>query len=500
MKPSVGSKARKLGFEAYSFRSFIITTLFIAVVGFTITFYLYQHQQINNGLEVTERTSKLLSRQHLSIMLGRRNYVHVEDAIAQLASESNILYAYVVDSTGMIVATSDRLLDVEIPCCYPWEDTQTNTFNFSLDEPIPLFSEVGTGEKFIRRSIIIHEHSTEEPIGQLIIVEAPKLLKRQIRSEAIAYASLVAFLVLVTGLVLSKLIARILSVPLANLTQFVDSIDTSGTTLPTLGINGSEINEIDKLYRSFLTFARLTIKQRQNLESQVKERTAELELTRDEAVKATEENRRLGRFIQSAIEDERKAISSEIHDNFNAVLVALKLHAQRISKLTENENADVHVIASTMTKVISDAYESARTLVRRLRPEIIDTLGLPGAIKEMCSTYTSNQCQYTYSITDSYDDLSEEIVIAIYRIIQEAISNTVKHSQATVVTVSLRRDSNIVLIVEDNGIGIPSNPAKGVGLISMRERALSIGGEFFINSNKTSTGTTVKVIIPLAAL
>ncbi len=492
MKRLIGRKARKLGFEAYSFRRFIATTLIIAVVGFTFTYYIYQQQQIINGLEVTERTSKLLSRQHISIMLGRKNYVHVEDAIGQLAAQSAILYAYVIDSTGQIVATSDRLLDVEISCCYPWEDVQTGTFQFSADESRPIFSDVSTGDKFIRRSITIHEHSTEEPIGQLIIVEAPKLLKRKIRTEALSYASLVAFLVMFTGLILSKLIARILSVPLENLTTFVESIDTSTNSLPYSEASSSEINEIDKLSRSFLAFAKMTIRQRQNLEVQVKQRTSELELARDEAIKATEENRRLGRFIQIAIEEERKAISAEIHDNFNAVLVVLKLHAQRITKMSDG---DVHTTAALMVRTISEAYESARTLVRRLRPEVIDTLGLPGAIKELCSTFTSQDCQYSYNINDSYEDLSEEVVIAIYRIIQEALSNVAKHAYASSVTVSLSRDSHIILSIEDNGIGIPDDPTKGVGLISMRERAMSIGGEFSIG--KTDSGTRIQVVIPI---
>ncbi|WP_020405011.1 sensor histidine kinase [Hahella ganghwensis] len=492
MKRLIDRKARKLGFEAYSFRRFIATTLIIAVVGFTFTYYIYQQQQIINGLEVTERTSKLLSRQHISIMLGRKNYVHVEDAIGQLAAQSAILYAYVIDANGQIVATSDRLLDVEIPCCYPWEDVQTDTFQFSAEESRPIFSDVSTGDTFIRRSITIHEHSTEEPIGQLIIVEAPKLLKREIRAEALSYASLVAFLVLVTGLILSKLIARILSVPLENLTTFVESIDTSMNSLPYSGASSSEINEIDKLYKSFLAFAKMTIKQRQNLEVQVKQRTSELELARDEAIKATEENRRLGRFIQIAIEEERKAISAEIHDNFNAVLVVLKLHAQRITKMSDG---DVHTTAALMVRTISEAYESARTLVRRLRPEVIDTLGLPGAIKELCSTFTSQDCQYSYNINDSYEDLSEEVVIAIYRIIQEALSNVAKHAYASSVTVSLSRDSHIILSIEDNGIGIPDDPTKGVGLISMRERAMSIGGEFSIG--KTDSGTRIQVVIPI---
>lgn len=231
---------------------------------------------------------------------------------------------------------------------------------------------------------------------------------------------------------------------------------------------------------------------KEELEDKVIERTVDLE-------KTTVENRLLVNEITKTLEGERKLIASEIHDNLSATMVAVKKHSSRISNLAAKSGFDeIQNLANTVTEIVSNAYTGARHLVRRLRPEIIDILGLDGALNELISSYNSpsHKCRFE-CITTFSDNLSEEKTMAIYRIASEAITNIVKHADATSVELKLNQKGKdtVELTISDNGKGFDVDMSNGVGLISMRERALSCNGSFEVNSS-ISIGTTVRVLFP----
>jgi two-component system sensor histidine kinase UhpB len=223
---------------------------------------------------------------------------------------------------------------------------------------------------------------------------------------------------------------------------------------------------------------------------------------------ADAEKRRLIRKVNSAVEEERKSIALEIHDELNATLIAVRLESQRIVDLSRKleQGAEAQEIATRAQGVIQLAlglYNSGRALVRRLRPEVLDMLGLQGAIEEMVRHYdrAGAGCRFEFHAEGDFSRLDSAVAISAYRTVQEALSNAVKHARATRVAVTLRRaaqpQENALLIeIADNGKGYdPAQASAGIGIIGMRERADAFGGSLAIATGHQ--GTTITIRLPL---
>lgn len=245
----------------------------------------------------------------------------------------------------------------------------------------------------------------------------------------------------------------------------------------------------------------------QNLENKVLDRTKDLEASRNAALKSDAEKRKLIQKVDSAVEDERKSIALEIHDELNAALLAARLHSQRIIDLTFDPSfsrcaAEIREKAESTIKITSGLYASARNVVRRLRPEVLDMLGLDGAVDEMLQHYDASHqnCRFAYNSSGDFGKLGGNLGIAAYRLIQEALSNVVKHAQASQVNVSIMvdEDENILHItITDNGVGFDANALNpGIGVIGMRERVYAFQGviEFM---TEPDIGTVIAIRLPL---
>src|SRR5206468_240621 len=185
-----------------------------------------------------------------------------------------------------------------------------------------------------------------------------------------------------------------------------------------------------------------------NLENKVVARTQELEAARDDAIKIVAENRRLIQQIHSAVEGERRNIAVEMHDHLNSELIVSRLAAQRILDLTESELSDeaiqeIRGRANVIMERSASLYEMARGIVRRLRPETIDTLGLKDAIEEMVQRFdaVNSNCRFDFWSSDEVSRMKGEVAITTYRLVQEAMSNIVKHAGATKASVRLRLEN-----------------------------------------------------------
>lgn len=234
-----------------------------------------------------------------------------------------------------------------------------------------------------------------------------------------------------------------------------------------------------------------------------------LAVARDQAIKAGAERKTLIRKLNTVVEDERKSISIEIHDVLNAILVRVKLDAQGILKLTSDTSpsdliAEIARKAESITKHANDLYGQCRAIVRRLRPEILDVLGLDDAVDEMIRSYNTAHpsCRFAFTSDGNTQSLESSVSIAAYRLIQEALSNCIKHAKAAQVSVALRRDAgrNVLEVwVKDDGAGFdPSAPTQSIGLVGMRERVAAFNGQLDIQS-APNQGTTIHATIPLDA-
>ncbi len=264
--------------------------------------------------------------------------------------------------------------------------------------------------------------------------------------------------------------------------------------------------EIGDLQASIREMAASLHQATQNLEHKIAERTADLLASRNEALKADADKRKLIQKVNTIVEDERKSIALEIHDELNASLIAARLESQRILALAGKADLDpaaldeIKLKAQSIIKLTLGLYNSGRTLVRRLRPEVLDMLGLHGAVEEMTALYDRGHpaCRFSYGATGDFARLENGLAISAYRIIQEALSNVVKHAGATRVAVRLALDAQALRItVEDDGVGFdPAVAVAGIGIIGMRERVYAANGSIALDSG--AAGTRIEIALPLA--
>lgn len=243
------------------------------------------------------------------------------------------------------------------------------------------------------------------------------------------------------------------------------------------------------------------------LARKVAERTSELVESRNEALKADADKRKLIQKVNSIIEDERKSIAVEIHDELNASLIAARLESQSILHLADKAGEgpaidEIKAKSQAITKLTLDLYASGRRLVRRLRPEVLDMLGLHGAVEEMIRHYDSSHggSRFEFRSEGDFSQLGNELAISAYRIVQEALSNVMKHATATRTKVSLvldHDDGMLHIEVADNGAGFDmATSSSGIGIIGMRERVYALGGTISFASEPGS-GTIISISLPL---
>jgi two-component system sensor histidine kinase UhpB len=245
---------------------------------------------------------------------------------------------------------------------------------------------------------------------------------------------------------------------------------------------------------------------RQELEEQVATRTSELQKAIDAATKADAERRRLIARGNALLEEERRRIAAELHDHLAASLIFLRMEAQRIANLAArtagaSEAQEIRSVAQRLAQTTSELYESARNLVKQLRPEVIDTLGLTGAIEEMVHNYDGlkSGCRFSFEVRPGFPDLRGELAITAYRVVQEALSNVLKHADATLARVTLEptQPGHVRITIADNGKGFDTGTSMsaGIGLIGMRERVFNAGGSMNLTSDPLS-GTRIAIELP----
>jgi len=326
--------------------------------------------------------------------------------------------------------------------------------------------------------------------------------------ERIPYALLVllamAALALAASGALAYILARSLTVPLREAISVLRRIRGGNYRVQLPVTTGGEVGE---LQASIGEMSVALDQSKQDLENKVAERTRDLLASRNEALRADADKRKLIQKVNSIIEDERKSIAVEIHDELNASLIAVRLESQTIQQLaakaTPGEEIDqIRAKAQAITKLALDLYANGRRLVRRLRPEVLDMLGLHGAVEEMVSHYRSSTgLHFEFESQGDFSKIGNELAISAYRIVQEALSNIMKHSKAGFARVSLvlsDEDEALHIDVQDDGEGFdPAVASEGIGIIGMRERVFALGGSIHVQS-RPGEGTLVAITLPLS--
>ncbi len=226
------------------------------------------------------------------------------------------------------------------------------------------------------------------------------------------------------------------------------------------------------------------------LERQTQGRYAQLAQSRLEL-------QQLSSRLVDAQETERRSISRELHDEVGQALGALLVDLGRLSAVLSNDRPEVQAQLENMKSVAERTFQAVRNIALLLRPSMLDDLGLVAAL-EWQGREVSRRSEIEVEVQSENvsDNLPDEYRVCIYRLVQEALSNAVRHSGAKNAKVFVRQSaSNIIVQVSDDGKGFNSERTRGLGLLGMEERVKRLGGTFTVESNP-GQGVTLTADLP----
>jgi signal transduction histidine kinase len=239
------------------------------------------------------------------------------------------------------------------------------------------------------------------------------------------------------------------------------------------------------------TVAALTIFHILRLEGQVEERLKE-------SVQARADLQELSAKLVRAQEDERRALSRELHDEVGQSFSAVLMEAENL--LDMEPAAEVRPHLEALRSLAEKGMNEIRNMALLLRPSMLDDFGLVPALNWQARETAKRTGMRVQIDSEVEDELPDEHKTAIYRIVQEALNNCARHAQATTVQVSVRGENGQILLnVQDDGSGFDPQRVRGLGLLGMEERVRHLGGEFEIDS-KPGRGTLLHIALPLASL
>jgi signal transduction histidine kinase len=231
--------------------------------------------------------------------------------------------------------------------------------------------------------------------------------------------------------------------------------------------------------------------------------SAHAALMTDEALRLSADLQRSRERLVEAREEERRRLRRDLHDGLGPQLSSQALTIDAVRKLMRRDPDAAEELLLDLKADAQDAITDIRRLVYGLRPPALDDLGLLGALRETAEQYSVKGLSVSVQAPEKLPPLSAAVEVAAYRIAQEALTNVVRHAEASTCTVSLAIGEAGVLCLEvrDDGRGIPdpqedSSVRAGVGLTSMRERASELGGSLLVEPLPEG-GTRVCVWLPL---
>jgi PAS domain S-box-containing protein len=257
-----------------------------------------------------------------------------------------------------------------------------------------------------------------------------------------------------------------------------------------------------------------------DLERRVQQRTAALleeiaerKRAEDELRESREQLRQLAAKLERVREEERTRIAREIHDELGQALTALKLDLSSLKRLCrlkssrkESKQATHDAVLErldAMSGLVDQTVQIVRRISTELRPAVLDSLGLAAAIEWQAQDFerrTDIRCVFRSSLEE--EPIPREVATAAFRILQETLTNVVRHAEAGWVAVNLSLEDKALLALEvtDDGKGISKEAcasAKSIGLAGMRERALLLGGNVQVEG-RSGQGTTVRLRLPVS--
>lgn len=209
------------------------------------------------------------------------------------------------------------------------------------------------------------------------------------------------------------------------------------------------------------------------------------------------ELQQLSSRLVDAQETERRSISRELHDEIGQALGALLVDIGRLSTALSHDRPEVKEQLDNMKSVAERTFQGVRNIALLLRPSMLDDLGLVAALEwQGREVSRRSQIEVTVESENVPDDLPDEYRVCVYRLVQEALNNAVRHSGARNAKVVLDQSAkDITIRVSDDGRGFDPNRTRGLGILGMEERVNRLGGKFTVES-KPGHGVVITAELP----
>lgn len=215
------------------------------------------------------------------------------------------------------------------------------------------------------------------------------------------------------------------------------------------------------------------------------------------------EQRRLAERLLGVREEERRHLARELHDEFGQCLASINAEAAYANELAGESLPALLPCTHAIARTTAQMMESLQQILSQLRPVGLEEFGLEAGLQQLVRGWeqrSRGQCGYLLEIEGAFDDLPDNLVVSLYRIVQESLTNAAKHGRPTMVEVRLRCGDSIDVTVDDDGSGAHGCEREGRhGVLGMRERALALGGSFAMMP-RSPQGMRIAVRIPAAAM
>lgn len=219
--------------------------------------------------------------------------------------------------------------------------------------------------------------------------------------------------------------------------------------------------------------------------------------------KTMAEQRHLAQRLLAVREEERRHLARELHDEFGQCLTSIGAETAFITARTRECQPELLPAAQSIAAVTAHMLESLQGILSQLRPIGLEEFGLRAGLEQLVGGWQRRLtgCTFELLIDGEIDDLPDDLTVSLYRIIQESLTNALRHGDPKRVTVRLSREtSRCILSVEDDGEGRPaSSVGSGLGVLGMNERVAALAGRFSIAA-RSPRGMRVRAEFPAAAL
>lgn len=433
-----------------------------------VTHNLIENQLNLRGFEVGNYIAVLSTND----ILQENHYAILERINKTKDKNTDVRYILIANYTGQIIAhTFGDSLPAGLPANVMAGNTEAYTVN-----------KYNSNEGIIYEVVVPIENGN----AGYVRVGLSSGGMQQILTHTTTEFSLMAIILCTIAMILAGWQASVIISPIRKLSQAAEEIKNNNYSVQTIYQSEDEIGKLSKAFNEMAA----ALKQKEDENNDLLKVLHQKEYNRTVLI---------GKLF-TAQEDERKRISRELHDGAGQSITSLLAYLKILSSEVKGERQ--HSLIHSARDVIIGVLGELRQMAVDLRPPALDDLGLAAAIEKYLHSLTIHNIKFDFTANAQQIELPDAVALALYRTLQEAITNIIRHANATQVQVSLGGEpEQVTLIISDNGCGFSeqainyAREQNRLGLYGMQERVELLNGSFDIQSI-VGVGTKITIIIP----